>query len=82
MADRTKQDVTTDEAGRNIGRWQLLKRSMVGGALIMMALAMPNAAAATPNRSAVPELDPGSASMGVALLAGGLLAFNGRRRKP
>ncbi|MBI3786432.1 MAG: LPXTG cell wall anchor domain-containing protein [Deltaproteobacteria bacterium] len=31
--------------------------------------------------SVVPELDPGSASMGLALLAGGLLVFRGRRRR-
>ena len=31
--------------------------------------------------SAVPELDPGSASMGLALLAGALLVLNGRRFK-
>ena len=30
---------------------------------------------------AVPELDPSSASMGLALLAGGLLLLNGRRSK-
>ena len=29
----------------------------------------------------VPELDPGSASLGVALLVGGLLVFKGPRRK-
>ena len=32
--------------------------------------------------ASVPELDPGSASMGLALLAGGLLVLNGRRFKP
>ena len=30
---------------------------------------------------AVPELDPGSASLGVTLLIGGWLVLNGRRRK-
>jgi hypothetical protein len=29
----------------------------------------------------VPELDPGSASLGATLLIGGLLVLNGRRRK-
>jgi len=29
----------------------------------------------------VPELDPGSASLGATLLVGGWLALNGRRRK-
>ncbi len=29
----------------------------------------------------VPELDPGTASFGAALLVGGLLVLNGRRRK-
>jgi hypothetical protein len=33
------------------------------------------------NAVSVPELDPGSASMGLALLAGGLLVLNGRRFK-
>ena len=36
---------------------------------------------ATAARAAVPELDPGSASLGAALLVGGLLVLNGRRRK-
>jgi MYXO-CTERM domain-containing protein len=31
--------------------------------------------------AAVPELDPGSASTGLALLLGGLAVFAGRRRK-
>jgi hypothetical protein len=30
---------------------------------------------------AVPELDPSSAAMGIALLTGGFLVLNGRRRK-
>lgn len=30
---------------------------------------------------AVPELDPGSASTGIALLAGALLVLKGRRRR-
>ena len=33
------------------------------------------------NASPVPELDPSSASMGLALLAGGLLLLSGRRPK-
>ena len=36
---------------------------------------------ATSAQASVPELDPGSASLGLALLAGGLLLFNGRRPK-
>ena len=36
---------------------------------------------ATAANATVPELDPGSASLGVALLVGGWLVFNGRRRQ-
>ena len=39
------------------------------------------AASAAAAGSVVPELDPSSASMGIALLAGGLLLLNGRRLK-
>jgi len=46
-------------------------------ALIMSVALVATAANAVP----VPELDPSSASMGIALLAGGLLLLNGRRRK-
>jgi len=36
---------------------------------------------ATSAMASVPELDPGSASLGATLLIGGLLVLNGRRRK-
>jgi len=46
-------------------------------ALIIPATLVSTAA----NAIVVPELDPSSASMGLALLAGGLLLLNGRRPK-
>lgn len=47
---------------------------LIASALLVATSAM---AAAAP----VPELDPGSASLGAALLVGGLLVLNGRRRR-
>jgi hypothetical protein len=47
---------------------------LIASALLVATSGM---AAAAP----VPELDPGSASFGAALLVGGLLVLNGRRRK-
>jgi len=44
--------------------------------LVVMFSLVANAAMA----NTVPELDPGSASSAVALLAGVLLVFNGRRK--
>ena len=52
--------------------------SKTGGLALIMSIALVATAA---NAIPVPELDPGSASMGIALLAGGLLLLNGRRRK-
>jgi hypothetical protein len=46
--------------------------------LVVSVLLVANSAMAIPT---VPELDPSSASMGLTLLAGGLLVLNGRRRK-
>ena len=46
-------------------------------ALVVSLLLVASAAMAVP----IPELDPGSASLGVALLAGGLLVLTGRRRR-
>jgi len=48
-------------------------------ALIASVLLIATSAMAGP--ASVPELDPGSASLGAALLVGGLLILNGRRRK-
>jgi len=53
----------------------MTKAGLVG--LIASALLVATSAMAIP----VPELDPGSASFGAALLVGGLLVLNGRRRK-
>ena len=36
---------------------------------------------ATSAMASVPELDPGSASLGATLLIGGLLVLNGRRKR-
>ncbi|HVM96866.1 MAG TPA: hypothetical protein VMT89_10780 [Candidatus Acidoferrales bacterium] len=47
------------------------------GTLVVSLLLVANAAMAIP----VPELDPGSASTAVALLAGALLVFRGRRKR-
>lgn len=46
--------------------------------VVVSVLLVASAAHAGP---AVPELDPSSASMGVALLVGGLLVLTGRRLK-
>ena len=46
-------------------------------ALLVSLLAIADQAHAVP----VPELDPGSASMGIALLAGALVVLNGRRKR-
>jgi hypothetical protein len=46
-------------------------------ALMVSLLVFADNALAVP----VPELDPGSASMGLALLVGGLVVLNGRRRR-
>ena len=56
-------------------RWRMSKAGAV--ALIIPATLVSTAA----NAIVVPELDPSSASMGLALLAGGLLLLNGRRPK-
>ena len=53
-----------------------MSKTGVNGLIISAAL-VGTAANAAP----VPQLDPSSASMGIALLAGGLLLLNGRRRK-
>ena len=51
-----------------------LSLALIASVLLVATSGM---AAAAP----VPELDPGSASMGLALLIGGLLVVNSQRRK-
>ena len=50
-----------------------------GALALIISITLVAAADALP--PAVPELDPSSASMGLALLAGGLLLLSGRRSK-
>ena len=52
------------------------KAGMLTAMVVLGLVAMAGKASA-----AVPELDPGAASTGIALLAGGLLLLNGRRPK-
>jgi len=52
----------------------------IGALALIISISLVAAANALPP-PAVPELDPSSASMGLALLAGGLLLLNGRRSK-
>ncbi len=52
----------------------MTKRPLLG--LVISALLL-----ATSANAAVPELDPGSASLGATLLIGGWLVLNGRRKR-
>ena len=49
--------------------------------LSLLALLVSLLAIADNAHAAVPELDPSSASMGIALLAGALVVLNGRRKR-
>jgi len=51
------------------------------GLLALIASVLLIATSAMAGFASVPELDPGSASLAAALLVGGLLVLNGRRRK-
>jgi hypothetical protein len=57
----------------------MLRMTKAGALAVIVSIVLVASAAAA--GSAVPELDPSSASMGIALLAGGLLLLNGRRPK-
>ena len=52
-----------------------------GALALIVSIVLAASAANAGLITAVPELDPSSASMGIALLAGGLLLLNGRRLK-
>jgi hypothetical protein len=54
----------------------MTKTGILGLALVLLLMA-----SVTQAGPGVPELDPGAASTGVALLIGGLAVFVGRRRK-
>lgn len=57
-------------------------RKWVGAGLaVMLALHALGAGALASNAVAVPEINPGSISAGIALLAGGVLMLRARRRK-
>ncbi len=61
--------------------WHDVRKWVGAGLAVMLALHALGAGALASNAVAVPEINPGSISAGIALLAGGVLMLRARRRK-
>lgn len=61
--------------------WHEGRKWAGAGLAVMLALHTLSTGALASNAVAVPEINPGSISAGLALLAGGVLMLRARRRK-